>query len=112
MDDEFARSLGFPARVAHGLLGLALTDGLKNRAAVRIMAIASLGWSWRFRAPIFAGDRIGASVRVASAHLSRKGKGILALAFQVIKQDGTVVQEGETTLLVRRRTSDEGGSAQ
>lgn len=45
MDDEFARAHGFPGRVAHGLLGLALTDGLKNRAAVRIMAIASLGWN-------------------------------------------------------------------
>jgi len=32
MDDEFARSLGFSGRVAHGLLGLILMDGLKNRA--------------------------------------------------------------------------------
>src|SRR4051812_13519420 len=48
MDDEFARSQGFPGRIAHGLLGLALTDGLKNRAAVRVMAIASLGWAWKF----------------------------------------------------------------
>jgi acyl dehydratase len=111
MDDAFAKSLGFPARVAHGLLGLALADGLKNRSAVRIMAVASLGWNWRFRAPIFAGDRIGATVRVASIRLSSKGQGILALAFQVIKQDGTVVQDGETTLLARRRTSHEEGSA-
>lgn len=103
MDDEFAKSLGFPARVAHGLLGLALTDGLKNRSAVRIMAVASLGWNWRFRAPIFAGDRIGTGVRVAGIRLSSKGQGILVLAFEVRKQDGTVVQDGETTLLVRRR---------
>jgi 3-hydroxybutyryl-CoA dehydratase len=112
MDDEFARSLGFPARIAHGLLGLALTDGLKNRSAVRIMAIASLGWNWRFRAPIFAGDRIGANVRVASARLSRKGQGILVLAFDVTKQDGMVVQDGETTLLARSRLPNDGGSIQ
>lgn len=112
MDDEFARSLGFPARVAHGLLGLALVDGLKNRSAVRIMAIASLGWTWRFRAPIFAGDRIGASVHVKSARLSSKGHGILALAFEVTRQDGTVVQDGETTLLARRRKTNEGGNVQ
>jgi len=31
VDDEFARRLGYPGRVAHGILGLALTDGLKNR---------------------------------------------------------------------------------
>jgi acyl dehydratase len=103
MDDDFARAQGFPARVAHGLLGLALTDGLKNRSAVRIMAIASLGWNWRFRGPIFAGDRIGAKVRIAGARLSSKGQGILTLAFEVTKQDGSVVQEGETALLTRRR---------
>jgi acyl dehydratase len=108
MDDEFARSQGFPARVAHGLLGLALVDGLKNRSSVRIMAIASLGWNWRFRAPILAGDRIGAKVRVAGTRLSRKEQAILTLAFEVSKQDGTIVQDGETSLLVRRRQSNKG----
>ncbi|WP_407123244.1 MaoC family dehydratase [Bradyrhizobium sp. STM 3561] len=111
MDDEFARSVGFPGRVAHGLLGLALTDGLKNRSAVRILAIASLGWNWKFRAPIFSGDRIGAGVRIAGTRLSHSGQGILTLAFEVTKQDDTIVQEGETTLLVRRR-NDKGGKAQ
>lgn len=40
MDDEFARSLGFPRRVAHGLLGLILLDGLKNRAEKTFASIA------------------------------------------------------------------------
>lgn len=35
MDDTFARQQGFPGRIAHGLLGLALIDGLKTRSAVR-----------------------------------------------------------------------------
>ncbi len=103
MDDESARSLGFPARVAHGLLALALIDGLKNRSSIRIMAVASLGWNWKFRAPIFAGDRIGAKVRVASTRLSSKGQPIVTLSFEVAKQDGTVVQDGETALLARQR---------
>ena len=103
MDDEFAREQGFPARVAHGLLGLALADGLKNRAGVRIMAIASLGWNYRFKGPIFAGDRIRADIAVAGKRLSSKGQGILTLAFQLGKQTGEVAQEGETTLLVRFR---------
>ncbi|AOO84667.1 MaoC family dehydratase [Bosea vaviloviae] len=103
MDDDFARSQGFPARVAHGLLGLALTDGLKNRASVRIMAVASLGWNWRFKGPIFAGDRIGAQIRVAGKRLSSKGQGIVTLAFEVVKRDGEIAQEGDTTLLTRLR---------
>ena len=101
MDDDFARAQGFPARIAHGLLGLALTDGLKNRASVRIMAIASLGWNWKFTAPILAGDRIGAKVAVQETRLSSKGKGILTLHIEVTQQEGRVVQKGETTLLVR-----------
>lgn len=103
MDDEFAREQGFPARIAHGLLGLALTDGLKNRASVRLMAIASLGWNWRFTGPIFAGDRIGAKITVKEIRLSSKGQGLATLHLEVKQQEGRVVQQGETTLMMRQQ---------
>jgi acyl dehydratase len=105
MDDEFARGQGFKGRIAHGLLGLALTDGLKNRASVRVMAIASLGWNWRFTGPIFAGDRIGVRVTVKETRLSSKGQGIVTLHLEVSQQEARVVQEGETTLLTRLKPS-------
>jgi 3-hydroxybutyryl-CoA dehydratase len=108
MDDEFARAHGFPARVAHGLLGLAMADGLKNRSSVRIVATASLGWNWNFRGPVFAGDRIGVAVRVAAKRLSSNGgRGILTLGFIVRNQRGEIVQEGETTLITPRKPADE-----
>jgi acyl dehydratase len=103
MDDDFARAQGFPGRIAHGLLGLALTDGLKNRSAVRMMAIASLGWNWRFTGPIVAGDRIGVKLTVQAARLSSKGQGLVTLHLEVTQQAGRVVQEGETTLMIRLR---------
>lgn len=112
MDDDFARAQGFPARIAHGLLGLALTDGLKNRASVRIMAIASLGWNWKFTAPILAGDRIAAKITVQQTRLSSKGKGILTLYIELTQQQGRIVQKGETTLLVRLKPVPEGGQVQ
>ena len=71
MDDEYARGLGYPGRVAHGLLGLALCDGLKNRAETRFAAIVSLGWRWKFTGPILVGDRIAAQVRVLSKERRR-----------------------------------------
>ena len=37
-----------PAGVAHGLLGLILVDGLKNRASQRFEAVASLSWAVEF----------------------------------------------------------------
>ena len=110
MDDEFAREQGFPARVAHGLLGLALADGLKNRASVRIMAVASLGWNYRFKGAIFAGDRIRADIHVAGKRVSSKGQAILTLGFALKKQTGEVAQEGETTLIVRFRPQSTDGA--
>jgi acyl dehydratase len=105
VDDEFARRLGFKGRVAHGILGLALTDGLKNRAEHRFRAIASLGWNWRFTGAIFVGDRIHAEVSVASRReTKRPDRGILTLALKVLNQDGKVVQEGTNELMVERKS--------
>ncbi|TVQ33418.1 MAG: acyl dehydratase [Geminicoccaceae bacterium] len=103
MDDEAAKALGFPARVAHGLLVLSLVDGLKNRAAVQLMAVASLGWDWRFEAPVFIGDRIEATLEVLELRPSRRpDRGILGLGFRVTNQAGTVVQSGRNALLLQR----------
>lgn len=103
MDDDYARRLGYPGRVAHGLLGLALCDGLKNRAETRFAAIVSLGWRWRFTGPILAGDRIAAEVRVLSKRPTRKpDRGIVTLGFLLRNQRGETVQDGENDLMVWR----------
>ncbi len=105
MDDEFARSQGFSARIAHGLLGLSLIDGLKNRANVQLQAVASLGWKeWNFLAPITAGDRIGAKITIGNMRLTSKGdRGVVELGFVVRNQDGADVQSGLNALLMRRQ---------
>jgi acyl dehydratase len=102
MDDAAARGLGFPARVAHGLLVLSLADGLKNRAPVQLDAVASLGWEWQFRAPVLIGDRIAARLDVRAVRPVREGgRGLLTLGLTVTRQDGTTVQEGLTRLMMR-----------
>lgn len=106
MDDAFAQAHGFPGRLAHGLLGLAMADGLKNRAPVRIAGIASLGWNWRFRRPILIGDSIRARITVTARKPHRNPeRGVLTLGFVVSNQDDIVVQEGETFLLCARQPS-------
>jgi len=108
MDEQFARDLGFKGRVAHGLLGLALTDGLKNRAAPRLRAVASLSWNWRFVRPILIGDRIHAQIEVAAKReTKRPDRGIVTLAFQVCNQNGELVQEGTNELMLLRRPNKE-----
>jgi acyl dehydratase len=107
VDDEFARGLGFPGRVAHGILGLALTDGLKNRAEHRFHGVASLGWNWKFVGPILIGDRIQAHIAVqAKRETRRPDRGIVTLAFEVKNQRGELVQQGTNELMVLRRPSE------
>lgn len=103
MDDDYARALGYPGRVAHGLLGLALCDGLKNRAATRFAAIVSLGWRWRFSGPILIGDRLQARVEVLSKRPTKRAdRGIVTLGFLLRNQRGETAQEGENDLMVHR----------
>ena len=101
MDDSYAQALGYPGRVAHGLLGLALCDGLKNRAPVRFAAIVSLNWRWSFTGPILAGDRIAARIRVLGKRLTKNpARGIVTLGFELMNQKNEVVQKGENDLMV------------
>jgi acyl dehydratase len=104
VDDEFARKLGFPGRVAHGILGLAIVDGLKNRAETRFRAVASLGWNWKFGRPILIGDRIHAEIEIAAKRETKRAdRGILVLSFKVKNQKGEIVQEGTNDLMVLRK---------
>lgn len=102
VDDEFARAAGFQGRIAHGLLGLALADGLKTRCAVRLLGLATLGWNWSFRAPLMPGDRIHARLCVVSKRPTRRAdRGIVTFGMRVLNQRGETIQDGETQLMMR-----------
>jgi acyl dehydratase len=103
MDINAAQKHGFSGRVAHGLLILALVDGLKNQADAQFNALASLGWDWNFLTPVLAGDEIEAQLMIASKRkTSNPNKGILHITFTVKNQAGECVQEGTNTLMVYR----------
>ena len=108
LDDEVAREMGFPALIAHGILIMALADGLKFASPVQLDAIASLGWDIRFTKPVFAGDVISARISVEGKRAtSRPDRGIATLAFEISNQNGETVQCG-TNRLMMRRSSGEG----
>lgn len=101
VDEAAARARGFDGRVAHGLLVLSLVDGLKNQTPAQFDAIASLGWDWRFAAPVIAGDTIGATITVTAKRMtSRPDRGILTLDVSVRTGDGREVQRGTNQLMV------------
>ena len=105
ISEQFARGSAYGRRIAHGLLGLVITEGLKLRAgADEFAGIASLGWTWDFKGPIFLGDTIHVRCRLRDKRKTKKqGRGIFYLALQVINERGEVVQEGEHRLMVETR---------
>ena len=105
-DDAFARTMGFPRRIAHGLYGLSLMEGLKSKLRLyEHTSIASLGWDKvRFRAAILSGDTVRVRLSFLSKRESAKpDRGIVVESVVLEKADGTVLVEAEhATLLVRR----------
>ncbi len=102
-NEEFARKTQFRRRVAHGLLGLAMADGLKHRSTFQIEAIASLQWSWEFAAPIFIGDTIRVQLRVVEKRRSKskQDRGVVTVRYEVLNQDDEIVQHGTNKVLVK-----------
>lgn len=106
-DEAYARTTPFGTRVAHGLFGLAIADGLKTRSAMRFVPGMSLGWEWSFVAPIKLGDTVRVRFHVASkrASQSKPGWGIVILPSELVNQRDEVVQRGEHRLMIPKRSA-------
>ena len=104
VDEEAGRKSAFGERVAHGLFGLAVTDGLKTQADLKFVPGMSLGWNWDFRLPIRIGDELHVEFVVQSRReTSKPGWGIVVLASKLVNQNGQIVQEGEHKLMLPKR---------
>jgi acyl dehydratase len=104
-DEAYARTTPFGTRVAHGLFGLSIADGLKTQSDYRFLPGMSLGWTWDFLLPIKVDDVLHVRFRVGAMRASRSkpGWGIVVLPSELVNQNGEVVQRGEHRLMVPRR---------
>ena len=104
-NEEFAKGTKFGRRIAHGLLGLALTDGLKNRSDFNARAIGALHWSWDFVHPIFIGDTVHVRFQVSDKRPSRSKPdcGVITLDMELINQRDEVTQRGQGHFLIERK---------
>ncbi len=109
LDEAYARDTPFGGRIAHGVLGLAVATGLLNKLGMtRGTLLALAGIRWDFRAAIYPGDVLRADLVVVGARATRRvDAGLVRLAERLFNQHDVLVQEGELTMLVRRRDAAE-----
>ena len=107
-DEEFAKKTVFGKRIAHGLLGLAVSSGLSQGLALTEgTLLAFLGLEWKFAGPVFIGDTVHAEQTVSHLRATSNPKrGILTFDCKLINQDGKVVQEGKRTLMIERKVDE------
>ncbi len=105
VDEAYANASHFGCRVAHGLMGQSVADGLKTQSEYRFLPGMSLGWTWDFLLPIKIGDvlRVRFTVGSMRASQSKPGWGIVVLPSELLNQHDQVVQKGEHRLMVPRR---------
>ena len=105
VDEEYARKSHFGRRVAHGLMGLSVADGLKTQSEYRFLPGMSLGWTWDFLLPIYIGDVLRVKFKIGSLRESKSkpGWGIVVLPSELLNQRDQVVQKGEHRLMIPRR---------
>ncbi|GMQ80603.1 MAG: MaoC family dehydratase [Rhodothermia bacterium] len=90
-DEQFAAKTRFGKLVVQG----GLTTGLLHALVAMDMPGAGtvfLSQNWKFTAPVFIGDTITAEAEVVSVHES---KPVTQIKFEVRRQDGELVLEGE-----------------
>ena len=90
-DEAFAKGTKFGALVVQG----GLTTGLLHALVANDLpgpGSVFLSQNWKFLAPVYIGDTITAEATVLSVHAE---KPVTQLAVRVVRQEGTVVLEGE-----------------
>ncbi len=106
-DEEFCRKTEFGTRIAHGLLGLSIAQGLMWRTNyTQGTGVASLGWDkWTFKLPIKMGDTVRVRWKLTSKRESgsKPNMGIIVEFVELINQRGETTQSGEHITLIRRR---------
>jgi acyl dehydratase len=102
----------FGQRIAHGLLGLAVTSGLIARLGLfegTVLAFREL--TCKFRRPVYVGDTVAAWVKViAIKAMPRLGGGLVEFGVRLHNQDDQVVQSGTWKVVMRSRDADAAGA--
>jgi 3-hydroxybutyryl-CoA dehydratase len=100
LDEAYAKTTRFGARIAHGMIAASLVSAV---IGTRLPGNGTvyLSQSLAFKAPVMLGDTITATATIKAV---RPDKPILTLETVVTRQDGTVILTGEAVVLAPRST--------
>jgi acyl dehydratase len=105
VDEQWtAANTDYAGRIAHGLLVLGLSHGLRTAVLDELAVLAFLETTRRFRGPTYPGDTVHVRWRVADRRESRSRPtaGLVVIEAEVLNQHGVTVQHGSDTYLVAR----------
>nr|WP_239029308.1 MaoC/PaaZ C-terminal domain-containing protein [Pseudonocardia acidicola] len=96
---------GFGRPVLQGPFGLAVAMGLlQELGLVRDAVLGLLDSHWSYRRPVFVGDVLHLELTIVRRRRSRRGdRGVVTRHMALVDQDGAVVQDGTTAVLLRAR---------
>ncbi len=105
-DAEYAKTTIFGERIAHGALGFVAHTGLSAMLGhLTETVVAFLGMTWNFHKPIKIGDTIHVEQNVKSKkEIQKEGMGIVVFDTRLVNQRGEVVQQGDKTVLVKKKS--------
>lgn len=95
LDDDYAKTTMFGQRIVHGMLTASLISATIANELPGVGTIY-LGQDLKFKAPVFIGDTVTATVEVVKYREDRR---IMTLRTVCAKADGTVVIEGEAVVI-------------
>ena len=107
-DAMYGETTPFGARIAHGLLVVAVGSGLANQAGwFEGTTLALLEMTTRFVRPVHFGDTVHQQLEVvALKESSRPDRGVVTFAATILNQRGEAVVEGQHVVLLRRRPAE------
>src|SRR6202795_2376028 len=103
-DAEHMKAPIFGDRIAHGLLGLGIQQGLASRGEPAAAHGLLSALKWKFKGPIKIGDTVHVRSRIAGKRDGPDaGRGLVTVERRLVNQRGEVVQEGENEHMEERR---------
>ncbi len=107
---EMMKNSQFGGRLVHGLLALAVSHGLMFRTGLLDgsgIAFAGID-DLRFLAPVLIGDTVHGKITVSDLYASKSkpDRGVAYFDFELIKQDGTVVQKCIKKIMMKKKPQE------